>query len=351
MTVSYFNEGKDRLKYTFSTIFFLGLGVTAFFLFVITIGGQWLARVLDLPLFFLYIAVFICFFTALFHVNLDFFRLKEQIRNYGLFSCGNALLNFFVSIILVKFCLLSWQGRVYAQIGCCALFGFYAICFFYGKKLITLDFKQQVRPMLAWSLPIIPLHATGFLRQGLDRYIINYFHTIADVGLFSFALNIANIITMIGFGFNQSNSVEIYKILGDKTTSNSEKRQLISKQTSSMFFVYLSSAIVVVLLCYFLVPIVLPRYEASMNYFVLLSIYGFFVCIYLMYTNFLYFYKKTKVIMYASIGSSIIHLLLSLLLTRYSLFLTCTVYSISQGFFAFIIMYYSRRTLKEMIGG
>ena len=350
MSVSYFREGEQHLKSTFSTIFFLGVSITLLLLVIISIGGQSLANILDLPQHILFIAVFISFFTAMANVNLDYFRLKEKVKIYGLFSCSNAFLNFVLSIFLVKYCLLSWQGRVYAQIGCTALFGIYAIWFFQRRKLITFDFKHKLLPMLAWSIPIIPLHATNFLRQGLDRYIINYYHSIDDVGLFSFAMNIANIITMIGFGFNQSNSVEIYKILGDHNLTKLQKRQSLSKQKTTMFFVYLISTILITISCYFIIPLILPKYSYSMKYFLILSLYGFFVCVYLMFTNFLYFYKKTKLIMYASVGSSLLHLLLSLLLTQYSLFRTCFIYSLSQGLFAFLVMFYANRTLRSTIG-
>ena len=349
MSVSYFQEGKENIKYTFSTILFLGICSSIVLLLVITLGGEWLANVLSLPQYMLYIAVFICFATAMSNVNLDFFRLKEQVKKYGLFSCGNAFLNFVVSILLVKFCLLSWQGRVYAQLGCALLFGGYALFFFHKHKCYTSEFKNKILPILAWSLPIIPHHATNFLRQGMDRYIINYNHSLDDVGLFSFALNIANIITMIGFGFNQSNSVDIYKTLGDKDLSVAEKKKSLNKQKHLILTIYAVCSLLIVVSCYFLIPILLPKYEQSMNYFLILSIYGFFVCFYLLYTNYLFYFKKTKLIMYASVGSSVLHLLLSLTLTKYSLYYTCLIYCISQGCFALIICYYANKSLKTYL--
>lgn len=108
---------------------------------------------------------------------------------------------------------LSWAGRVYAELFCTLLLGGFGIVYFIKNGFLTKDFKDYVRPMLVWGIPLIPHLATTFIRQGCDRYIINASHSIADVGLFSFALNLANLISMIGFGFNQSNSVDIYKRL------------------------------------------------------------------------------------------------------------------------------------------
>ena len=149
------------------------------------------------------------------------------------------------------------------------------------------------------------MHAANYLRQGIDRYIINYSHSIEDVGLFSFALNIANVITMIGFGFNQSFSVDIYKLLGNDTIRNEEKKRMIRNMTNKILGLFILSSIFVTVLCYLLVPSLLPRYSESMGYFLVLSVYAFFVCYYLVYTNFLFFFKQTKVIMILSISINI----------------------------------------------
>ena len=62
--------------------------------------------------------------------------------------------------------------------------------------------------------------------------IINSNYSIEEVGLFSFALNLTSIITMIGLGFNQVNSVDIYKILGDNEHDNKWKLKKLDNELS-----------------------------------------------------------------------------------------------------------------------
>ena len=349
MTVSYFQEGNDSLKYTYSTILWVGLLMTTFFVIILFLGGAPLRRTLNLPQDILYIGVFVSLFTALANVNLDYFRLKENITLSGVFSCGNALLNFVGSILLVKTFMFGWEGRVYAQLCCALIFASISVVFFARKKYLTLDIKKWIKPIFRWSLPLIPMHATTFMRQGFDRYIINYSHTIVDVGLFSFALNISNVITMIGFGFNQSFGVDIYRILGDKLISSDQKKDIIIRMTFRLLLLFLLTTIIVTIACYTAIPFLLPKYAEAMDYFLILSIYAFFVCYYLVFTNILFFYKKTKIIMYISVSSSLFHLILSLLLTKYSLFLTCIVYCISQAVFAIGVHYFANKELKHQL--
>ena len=86
--------------------------------------------------------------------------------------------------------------------------------------------------------------------------------------------------------------------------------------------------------------------ETFAPYFIVLSIYAFFVCVYLIYTNYLFFFKKTKMLMYITVSSAIIHLLLSLVFTRYNLYITTIVYGLTQAGTAIIVGYFSMKELK-----
>jgi O-antigen/teichoic acid export membrane protein len=105
----------------------------------------------------------------------------------------------------------------------------------------------------------------AFIRQGLDRYIINANFSIEEVGLFSFAMNLANIIMTIGLGFNQTNSIEIYKVLGDNSFSTEVKKRIITSQRKKLSTVYLVAALIVVVVCMPTIPLILPKYADAMR--------------------------------------------------------------------------------------
>ena len=347
LSVSFFRENFDALKQTFSCILYTGIVVAIIVLALLLAFGHSISTKLDLPLQSLFYAIGISFCTIISNIFLDYQRLKKRVWIYGLFSCGNALLNFIISIYFVKFLIWGWEGRVYAQFTCCVLFGIMGLLFFLKKRFFVFPNINHWKMMLLWAIPLIPHLATTFIRQGCDRYIINYYHTINDVGLFSFSLTLANIIIMIGIGFNQSNSVDIYSVLGNEKISAVEKKAKLKRQRKNIFIIYLLSAILVTIVCVVLIPIVLPKYSLSMKYFPLLAIYAFFNCLYFLYTNFLFFYKKTKNLMAITFGSSLFHLIMSLLLTQYSLYYTCGVYIASQFMICIIVRRQMNNLLKE----
>lgn len=343
MSVAFFKEGEDGIKNTFSCILATCLITSAVLVLALAIGGDKLASLLDLPQNVLYFSIAIGFFTVFTHVNLNYIRLREKVKTYGIYSCGNALLNFVLSILLVKTFLMGWEGRVYAQTLCFTLFGVIGLITFIGGGYLRLPDKAYWRKMLIWGVPLIPHLTTAFIRQGCDRYIINSYHTIDDVGLFSFALNLANIITMIGHGFNQSNSVDIYKILGDKNMSNQTKLEKTNAQIRLFIKAYILITVLVTVVGYIIFPLLLPKYAPAMNYFALLAVYGFLVCMYLVYTNYLFYYNETKTLMYITFGSSVLHLILSLFLTKYSLSLTASLYGLTQ---LLVVLLVRRKALR-----
>ena len=150
---------------------------------------------------------------------------------------------------------------------------------------------------------------------------------------------------MVGIGFNQVNSVNIYKILGDKQMESPKKIELLNKQKRQILYIYVIATIIIAISGYIVTPMVLPKYSESVNYFLILSLYGFAYCLYFLNTNFLFYYKKTKNIMYTTFLSSILHLFLSLLISGYSLYLTACLYVLTQ----LIVVYFIRKmAIKEL---
>lgn len=349
VSVSYFRKEAREFNKDFSTILCISLCML-FFLFVCTIiGGEKLAIWLVLPQKYIWLAIFISFFGFLFNLNLDLIRIKEQVLKYGFYSCSFALFNCILTLVLVILYMMNWHGRVYAYFFTNIFFGIYALFYFFKERLFTFDLDwKRTKNIVLWGLPLIPHLATTWIKQGCDRYIINYNYSLEEVGLFSFALNLANIITMVGFAFNQTNSVSIYKILGDREITNNRKKELLKRLRNNMIITYLILAVIISIICIIAIPQLLPKYQDSIKYFIPLSIYGFFVCIYLVYCNYLFFFGKNKIIMYITFGTSLLHLFSSLLFTKYSLVYTAIIYIFTQLIITTFISFYGMKTLKRL---
>lgn len=345
--ISYFKENKETFHQDFTFVMIMLLLTVSIVSVVFLLFGNYLSELAGISYGLLWWALLIAFVNVPFNLHMDYYRLQEKVGKYGIMNLGNAILNAVFSLLLVITFAQGWLGRVNTHIGVAIFFGLIGIVFFIYKGFFDFHLhKDRMKMILFWGLPQIPHLATNWLRQGCDQYIINYNYTTQEVGLFSFALNLVGIITMIGMAFNSSNSVTIFQVLSMEV-SNVEKKTILKKNTRNIFIIYLSASILVLLFGYLFVPIVLPKYVDSIPYFTILSVYGFMVCMYFLFCNYLFYYGNTKNLMYITFGTSILHLLLSLLLTRYSLYFTSFIYVISQLFCLGVVYWYSRKVMRR----
>lgn len=347
ISVSFFQR-KDQFKTDFTIINIITFTITLVCLLILWAFNSSLVSLLNFNSILLYISILITATNLIYNIFLDYLRIKEKIYHYGFISCSFSVLNFALSLLFVINYHYGWQGRVYAQFICCIFFVLLAISYFlrnrlYSYKSIT---YSKILYIIQWGLPLIPHLASNWLKQGCDRYIINNFYSMDEVGIFSFALNYINIIIMVGVAFNSSNSVSIYKIL----SSNSINReQELNKNTKNIFFLYLIASILVIIIGTILIPIILPEYKKAIYYIIILGIYGFLQCLYFLYCNYLFYFNMNKDIMYLTFSTSILHLCLSFVLTRYSLYLTSIIYTISQSIIVFLLYKKSKKLISQKV--
>lgn len=346
-SISYFKHEEEDFKKNFTAIYIIGLVTLLFFLFVVIVGGHYISDTLELSQTLLIYAVIISFFAFSFNVQQNFFRVQEKVVTYGYYNVGNALLNFALSLFFVITLGQGWMGRVNAQLTCTIAFGLLSIYTFAYSKLFKINWeKARYKAIISWGLPMIPHHAAGWIRQGLDRYIINYHYTIYQVGIFSYALNVSNVIEMIGMAFNATNSVTLFKTLSNKALTNEQKIVKLSRQTHLISIIYLVASVATMVLISLITYLALPKYQESIPYIWILCLAGFLKCIYFLYCNYLFYYSKTKNLMYITFGTSVMHLLFSLGLTQFSLYYTAIIYIVVQATITILVYIQSKKLLK-----
>lgn len=348
ITISFFKKDEKKFKQDYTLIFLITFAVATFFAFLLLLGNTFVAEVLELPIHYLWFALVISVMSCYFQIVLDYYRIREKLTSFGLVSCSFAVVNFAVTMLFVVALKQGWVGRIYAQLACGVLYGLVAfyVCFRYRLFIFKGLSWLQVKPILMWGIPLMPHLATSWIKQGGDRYIINYYYTLAEVGIFSFALNLSNIIDMIGAAFNQTNSVSIYQIL----SSEANDRWLrLKRQTRDIFVIYTIGAVIVFVGCSVIIPILLPKYSSSLPYFYLLGISGYFQCIYFLYTNYLFYYDRTKDLMFITFSCSVLHLGLSMLFTRYSLYYTCLLYVFLKALMVVMVVFRAKGLINKYV--
>lgn len=346
--VNFFTVSKKTIQRLLNVTLITSLLVYLLFLTVTLLLKSQFEDWTGLDTVFQFCAVSVCLLQVVSSALLDIWRLEEKVGRYGVFSLLMVFSNLVLTILFVALMKLDWQGRVYAQVLTSVLFSIIAFVVLVKKGYLkqVLPLKQDFVEGYKFGIPLIP-HSTSFwLRQGLDRYIINSFFVQSAVGIFSFAYNFANIIQIIGSAFNASYSVNIYKTLA---TADVDSVKRLRYNCRYLVGIYLLLTLLICLLAAVLVPFAFPKYNDCIAYLFPLCGGAMFQCFYLVYVNILFFYKKTKILMYITFTCSLLHCIMSFLLTKYGVIYTAYI-SLFSNIWIFIGVYwYSKKVLRERV--
>ncbi len=346
ITVSFFQKPKETVRKIILIAFCTATGMLVIIAMVMLMFPSLVEHTVGVPIEYLWLGVMICYFGVFNSVNLDIWRLEEKPVTYGLYGVSFAVCNFILTYWLIIGMHMGWEGRVYAWFMLGALYFVVSLTFLIkrGYLVFSCFSWSLVRETYIYAMPLLPHSASFWLKQGLDRYIINYFHDQTTVGYFSFAMNLAAIITIIGNAFNSTNSVYIYKKL---SYGYNKAHEVLSKQAKIMTAVFLAVSIAVGLFAFALIHYFIPRYEKSICYILPLCLGAFFQCIYLLWVNYLFYYKKTRQLMHITLSTAILQVILSLWLTPYSALYTAYT-SMTITFITMIYVYVmSNNTLNS----
>ena len=347
MAVAYFRSSIDEFKKVVSTLLCIPFFVAIVLCIVVFVISFYSTSFLDVPILYAFGAIIYVFLNVFVNICLDYFRIQEKIIKYGIYSCSYATLNFFITLIFIISFNSGWPGRIYSMILCAAVYYIIAYCIFFKNKLISFKSisKEVFCSIIRWGVPIIPHHASAWIKQGCDRYIINAHYTTYEVGIFSFALNLTNIMNMIGVAFNASNSVDIYKSLSNQSFSLDKMRTYVKR----MLVFYIVVLGLIAICASLIVPALLPKYVSSLIYFYILLPCSYLQCVYFLYCNFLFYYGKNIQIMFITFGTSILHLTFSLIFTSFSLIYTALIYSITQLVVILLIRFIVSKQLRVSV--
>ncbi len=347
ISIAFFQKTRENFIADFTRILIISIVVIGLLSLAICWEGKALIHFVRLDIQSLWVALGIAYGTIICQMLLDYERLTEKIFQYGLISATFSLLQAFLALYLIVEKGYSWEGRIYSHLFVSAIFVIIAFITFFRKGLLTLRIfnKKEFKNLILWGLPLIPHLATMWIRQGCDRYIIVHYHTLSDVGVFSFALNLSNIIITLGAAYNSSNVVTIYQWLSGLHKNRSEIRKIRNKG----ILIYGLIAIGTFVCGSTIVYKYMPQFYHSISYFLLLSFYAFLQCCYFLYCNYLFYFKQNNQIMKITFTTSILHFICSLLLTPYSLYLTCIIYITTQAIVLYLVSQKANQIIKQEI--
>ena len=299
-------EKNEYKKYVLNAIFisFCAFIIVMFFLFIFR---ENLSNLMHLKTHWILLLGIFAFMRVLSSVILVIFQASQQVKKYAVFSITQTVTDFLLSYIFVVLFKLSIIGRLLGEYGAFFIFSLISIFLLFKMGFFNVKFTlKYTKDILKFGLPLIPHSIGGIILAMSDRYFISYFEGNKYVGLYTVAYQVSAILLLISTSVNQAWSSMFFKMMKDKNYDKIKMiiRILIFLFIIATFFIYEFSDFIYKLL-------ISKEYYSSKTYFIYLLLGFLFQSIYFLFTNFLFFYKKTHILSMITIAGGIINLFLN----------------------------------------
>lgn len=249
-------------------------------------------------------------FTYLLNSILIIWQVQSKAKEYGFFQVGQTIFNIGLSLVLIIWLKLGFEGRIYSQVISAIIFG--SVGFYIIKKYIGLNLKFNSSffiDALTFGIPLIP-HTLGAILISLsDRLFITNLIGIEATGLYSVGYSIGSIIGFIEHSFNLAYAPWLF----NKLNLNDSLVKIKIVQFTYLYFIFI---LFLVLFLTLLVPFVFDnfidkKFENAQIYVFWISLSFAFSGMYKMVTNYIFYIKKTYILAWVTFFSAIINLILN----------------------------------------
>ena len=255
-----------------------------------------------------YIILMLCLFMTQPAYNFWLARQRYELKfKASLFwSIFIAFISPFIAIFCIVFLPLhSIDARIFgAEIPLVILYvGFYL----YLSK--NCNFKINIsywKSAIIFNLPLIPHYLSIYLLSSSDRIMIATYVGKSETAYYTVAYSLASVVTIVWSAINSS--------LVPYTYEHCRKGDLnkVANVTYPLMSLFAVSCIVLVLMAPELILLMATKEYMDALYIIPPIVVGvFFQVQYFIYSNLIYYHRKTKYVMYASVIASIVNILLN----------------------------------------
>lgn len=235
VSVKYFDKEIDHPKFVGASLMVLAGSTCAVLVFLLFAGDK-LSGWIHLPKQWLIIAAIASAAQFVINIRLTMWQVQEKAMRYGFFQVTQTFFNLTLSLALVFWVLMGWEGRAWGIVLAIIIFGSLAIVSLHKEKLVHWQGnKQYAKAAMRFGVPLIPHVLGGLIIAIADRFIIAKLLGSGSVGIFTVSVQLAMVMTFLVDAFLKSYSPYLFKELGSASEINKKN---IVKTTYMIFVVF-----------------------------------------------------------------------------------------------------------------
>ncbi|MDP3776396.1 oligosaccharide flippase family protein [Methylotenera sp.] len=305
VSVKYFDKEIDHPKFVGASLMVLAGSTCLVLVFLLVAGGE-LSEWIHLPKQWLIIAAIASAAQFVINIRLTMWQVQDQAMRYGFFQVTQTFFNLSLSLALVFWMMMGWEGRAWGIVAAAVIFAGFAMITLHKEKLVDWQGdKKYAKSAIYFGVPLIP-HVVGGLMMAIsDRIVLNSLLDLKSVGNYSVGIQMAVAIGVLADAVSRSYGPYLLKTLANKSV---EKEGLIVRNTYIIFiFFFLSALIYSFLLPWIYLIFVGKSFHESLEIARIASFGYAFQGMYYAISNFLFYREKTGRLSMLTFGCGILN--------------------------------------------
>lgn len=274
--------------------------------------------------------------SVFFNIQLAYIRGLEQNKLYSALGIISTLLQAIGIVLFVGYFHYSIKGYLLAMIISYGLTLFLSIFITRSWRYfsITEINKTDIKNMLAYSIPLVPNAIMWWIINSSDKYLILYYLSAEENGLFAISTKIPMIINIVYQIFLMAWQISVIE------EHNKEGKEHFYHKIYTLIIsgLFLSASFIMIFIKPAVNTFLSTAYNEVWYYIPILLISTIFACLAGFYGSFYVAFKRTKGVLKTSIVCAVINVTFNLLSIRY-----CGLWGVSlASFLSFFILYIYR---------
>jgi len=315
----YYEQNKYQRKAFVSNLLILCFAICLLLFLILVFFHSSFIAYLKLDYKTLLLAVPVTFTMLVQYTSVVLCRLEERPKKFALYQISYIVLHVLFMVLFVIILKLGGYGRIYAD-----MIAFFLMFFFHIHRLIKseyIEFKikaDYLRKLLKFGIPLLPHSLSFWLKGGADKIIITNFCGLYQNGLYSMALTMNSVYSLLSNALMNAYIPNLQKRLSmiSEDKLEFEKRKIV-RQNYFVVLIFSGVALLAIggawIILNYLVD---SKYKDSFKFVPLLILGLWIYNLYNLSIQYIYKMKKTFILGIITFTGSLIQVGLTWLFVR-----------------------------------
>jgi len=341
LIIYYFSKKINYKRFVYSNFIFLILN-SLFISSILLILQHLISDYINLPVDLVVLTILLALLRAFYEFFKEFLHSVNKSILYLLLTIGyhlilNSLIIIILSISTINLYLTKINSDILSLIFINSITIFFFLLWIKKSRNLKFDFSS-LKLSISYGFPLLLGSIGNYLISQVNRVIVNSFSGPTEAGLYSFIFNISSIFLITILALNRGWLNFFYEnINNNKLIKERINVSLVNFFAFAGLFTFASVVGIDFL------PFSLIKFKDSLKILPVVILTNMVIYIYIFYSNYLFYFKKTFVISRNTIFSALLNLILGIVLYQFFNYQILFYTSFLAYFFLLVLHYYSAK--------